>query len=118
VEASQDVSYATTGLAILAFLGAGYDEKTPSPYRRNVQAAVNWLVSKQKPNGGLMGGDAGYDATTYTQAICTLALAEAYGMAKNPKVGEVAQKGVDCLLDRQKPYSGWRYGHRSTRTAR
>ncbi len=109
-EAKHDNSAACTGLATLAFLGAGYTEKS-GKFRDNVKRAVNWMISQQKENGCLIGKQHP-DTTTYTQAICTLALAEAYGMAKVPRTGEAAQKGINDIMARQKPYSGWRYGYK------
>jgi hypothetical protein len=101
-----------SGLAVLAFLGAGYTEKS-GKYRDNVRRGTAWLISQQRDDGAIgtkynepwHGSFGGYD-----HPIGGLALAEAYGMAKNPEVGKAAQKAIDYSINiHQAPYSGWRY---------
>ena len=104
-----------TGLALLAFLGAGYTEKSGA-FAENVRRAEGWLMKQQKPNGGIFEGEGGGWETSagYHHAVAGLALAEAYGMGRDPEVGRVAQKAVDYSLKvHQKPYSGWRYDARA-----
>ncbi len=102
-----------TGLATLAFLGAGYTHKSGGPFQDNVKRAVEWIVKQQRADGALgvkysepwHGGFGGYN-----HPICGLALAEAYGMTKDPALLEPAQKAVDYSTKiHQAPYSGWRY---------
>ncbi len=94
-----------TSLALLAFLGAGHTEKS-GKFRDNVMRAQKYLMSKQKASGKIQG--TGRDG--YEHAVAGLALAEAYGMGRNPEVGKVAQKAVDYSVNlHQVPYSGWRY---------
>jgi hypothetical protein len=106
---------ATTALALLAFLGAGYTQKT-GKYKDNVHRAINWLMSKQADNGRIYEkaiDEKGY-GPGYTHAMSGLALAEAYGMSNDPWVRAAAQKAVDYSIDiHQKPYSGWRYSAKS-----
>jgi len=104
-----------TGLAVLAFLGAGHTE-IAGKYKSNVRASTRWLIGVQKKQGqgcvwrGRAGDPGGYGAG-YHHAIGSLALAEAYGMARNPIVGRAAQDAVEYSIERhQKEYSGWRYG--------
>jgi len=96
-----------TGIAVLAFLGAGHTDRAGA-CRRNVEPAVRWLMDIQDEDG-LIGG--GYsEGRGYNHAIGGLALAEAYGMARNPMVGRSAQKAIDYSINTaQKEYSGWRY---------
>jgi len=101
-----------SGLAVLAFLGAGHTEKA-GRYRGNVTRALKWIMSLQSADG-MIGNRPEYTehhgGWAYHHAICGLALAEAYGMARNPAVGEAAQRAVDYSLNlHQKEYSGWRY---------
>jgi len=103
---ASDVTRGITGLAVLAFLGAGYTHKS-GRYADNVGRAVGWIASKQEPSGEFPGrwGHSGYE-----HAICGLALAEAYGMTQDPKLREAAQKALDYSINvHQVPYSGWRY---------
>jgi hypothetical protein len=100
-----------TALALLAFLGAGHTEKT-GKFRDNVRRAQNWLIKQQKDNGSVCvtRGRLGYN-----HAIAGLALAESFGMAKNPTVRIAAQKAVDYSINvHQKPYDGWRYSPKSS----
>jgi hypothetical protein len=45
----------------------------------------------------------------YTQAQCTIALCELYGMTKDDKCREPAQRAVDYCVRIQGPNGGWRY---------
>jgi hypothetical protein len=97
-----------TGLALLAFLGAGYTHKDKSLFQDNVLRAVKWLASNQKADGTFTQKKA--DAHwQYNEFICCLAVSEAYGMSRDPWLKEIAQKSVDYLVANQTPYSGWRY---------
>jgi hypothetical protein len=96
-----------TGLALLAFLGAGHTEKT-GKFQDNVVRAVRWLIQKQAADGSI--GRSYEGGMGYHHAIAGLGLAEAYGMARVPTTGSAAQKAVDYSLDvHQTEYSGWRY---------
>ncbi|HTY99951.1 MAG TPA: prenyltransferase/squalene oxidase repeat-containing protein, partial [Rhodocyclaceae bacterium] len=100
-----------TGLALLAFLGAGYTEKS-GPFADNVARAEHWLMKQQKPNGMIaeVQSGGGEIAAGYNHAVAGLALAEAYGMGKNAEIGQVAQKAVDySVKTHQVAYGGWRY---------
>ena len=99
---------AATGLALLAFLGAGYtnqDEK----YRDVVRRGVDWLVKHQQADGNL--SYRGSDATHfYSQGIATIALCETYGMTQDRELREPAQKAIDFIVKSQDPRrGGWRY---------
>jgi hypothetical protein len=95
-------------LALLAFLGAGYTDRS-GKFADNVKRAQTWLMSQQKPNGGIYERE-GSESLGYNHSIAGLALAEAYGMTQDPRLGEVAQKAVDYSINvHQAPYSGWRY---------
>jgi Squalene-hopene cyclase C-terminal domain len=95
-----------TGLATLAFVGAGYTQKT-GKYRDNVKRALKWMVSKQEKNGRL--GTTRVPYWTYNHLIPALALTETYAMTKDPSLKQPSQKAVDYMLKLQSPYSGW--GH-------
>lgn len=102
---------AVTGLALLAFLGAGHTEKV-GLYKDNVKRAVSWIKTTQKPNGyyhqdGITNG--------YAHAIASLAMAEAAGMARVPDTAKSAQNAVSysCEIHQHGEGSsklGWRYG--------
>ena len=89
-----DANVAMTGYAVLCFLGAGYDHKTPNKYKTTVQKGLEFLRSAQKPDG-LLG------VRNYEHAVGTMALAEAYAMTNDPDLKEPAQKGLKVVLSRQ-----------------
>jgi hypothetical protein len=107
---SQRPNVSLTGLATLAFLGAGYTHKS-GKYRDNVNRAVKWILSQQHDNGGILGKKTRYaHHDGYHHSMAAIALVEAYGMSKDPELKEPAQKSVDYSIGiHQKPYSGWRY---------
>ena len=114
--ASQKTDTATTSLALLAFLNAGHTERC-GHFRTNVTGAVNWLKSHQQANGLICDAtDAGaHRGIGYPQAIATLALAEAAGMANRPATRAAAQKAVDYCVEQHQcgegsDKLGWRYG--------
>ncbi|RMF93373.1 MAG: hypothetical protein D6741_13760, partial [Planctomycetota bacterium] len=98
-----------TALALLAFLGAGHTHRHDGPYRRNVAAAVDFLVRSQAPQGHLAGGARVYEFM-YCHAMGTLALAEAYGMTGDPELERTVRRAVAFSLSAQDPRGGgWRY---------
>ena len=106
-----------TGLAMLAFLGAGYTSKTPGKFQDNVRRAENWLVNQREEtmktkNWIKQAPGQFYSSGMYEQGMGTLALAEAFGMTKDPRVGKAAQEAVDYILAAQGPYEAWDYGHK------
>ena len=92
--AAEQVNVAMTGYALLAYLGAGYDHKTPNKYKQTVKKGMDYLLSVQKPDG-LLG------ARNYEHPVAVMALAEAYAMTNDADLRGPAQKGVDIILQRQ-----------------
>jgi hypothetical protein len=99
---------AATGMALLAYLGAGYTHEDDK-YRDVVRRGVEWLVKHQQADGNL--SYQGSEPTHYySQGIATMALCEAYGMTQDRELREPAQKAVDFILKSQDPdRGGWRY---------
>jgi hypothetical protein len=107
---------AMTGFALLAFLGAGHAHMAPegannvaknSPYRNNVLRGLMFLIQQQDQRGKIGKG------TTYETAIATIALCEAYGMTRDPRLQGPAQRALNYLVNIQHPVTGgWRYGER------
>ena len=102
----QGADEAITGYAILCFLGAGYDHRTPNKYRKTVKKGLDWLLSVQDDKG-LIG------KRNYEHPIATMALAEAYAMTIDPNLKLKTQKAVDIILERQGKKDdyplGWNY---------
>ncbi len=94
-----------TGLALLAFLGAGHTH-TNGKYKDTVKLALKYLKDIQDADG-LFGAQQGH--FLYNHCIAALAMAEAYGMTKSPLIKDSAQRGIDYLVKAQNPGFGWRY---------
>lgn len=111
-KAALDSDTAATGLAILAFQGAGYHHKDYQ-YATTLSSGLNWLLEHQKENGDLfvrMDDDSNAAVWLYSHAIAAMALSEAYGMTQDPDLREPAQKALDFLAKAQnQDRGGWRY---------
>ncbi len=103
---------AATGLALLAFQGAGYTHNQ-FKYAATVDKALQFLVQHQSAGGDLyIPQDPASDqnAWLYSHAIATLALCEAMGMTQDDKLRPAAQKAIDFMVASQDPQrGGWRY---------
>ncbi len=104
--AGEETNVAVTGYALLCFLGAGYDHKTPNKYKTVVKKGIDYLLSVQR------GGVFGY--RNYEHPVATMALAEAYAMTSDPELKEPTQKAVNYILSKQnqdtnKGGLGWHY---------
>jgi hypothetical protein len=121
-----------TGLVacgLLAFLSSG---STPGrgPYGREAALCVDYLCANAQPWGedsagrkrSLLWRDGGRGGIMYHHGLATLALAEAWGESRDPRVGEILQQAVRLILDSQTVgmdalgrrrygvhHGGWRY---------
>ena len=95
-----------TGLALLAFLGAGIDHKEESPFRRNVDDAIAWLVANQDEDG-CFGPQKGH--YYYNHGIATMAIAEAAALTKDGDLLASAARGVRFIERGQQKGGGWDY---------
>ncbi|MFC1805996.1 prenyltransferase/squalene oxidase repeat-containing protein [Planctomycetota bacterium] len=93
-----------TGLAMLAFHGAGYTTRRGSRFRETVRRGLRWLATHQRPDGSFPW------TTFYEQGIATMAVAEAYAMTGEPAVGRMAQRAVTYVCTVQPDHGGYRYG--------
>ncbi len=102
---------AATGLAILAFLGAGYTH-LDGQYARTVAKGLNWLLQRQKADGSI------FDEETeplrgprmYAHGIAAIAMCEAYGMSSDESLREPAREAIRFIVSAQDPqFGGWRY---------
>ncbi len=107
-QAQMQSDSAGTGLALLAFLGAGYTH-TDGKYRLVVGRGLDHLVRTQKPDGDLFSGGSQY-CWLYSHGIASIALCEAYGMTRDAAVREPAQRALSFIAAAQHPEEGgWRY---------
>lgn len=98
---------AVTGMALLAFLGAGHTQNI-GRFRDNVRRGVQWLIQNQKENGH-------WGERNYEHGICLMAMAESVGMGGSSATREAALKGIDFCLSQQNPSGCWNYTRSATR---
>ncbi|MEK6249444.1 MAG: terpene cyclase/mutase family protein, partial [Planctomycetales bacterium] len=104
-----------TGLALLAFLGAGYTHTYESEYQENVRKGLKYLVDNMDQKTGRMFevGGANHEHM-YCHGIAACALAEAYGMTLDNRYKRLAQLGLDYIVAAQHPINGgWLYTPRA-----
>jgi len=97
-----------SGLALLAFLGAGNSE-TSGTWKSTVGRGIGWMSSHQQANGAFILPNDKSDGSLYGHAIATLAMVENYGMSERSSARSSAQKAIDFLMSIQTPPGGWRY---------
>jgi len=99
---------AATGLALLAYLGAGYTHQS-GKYQETVGQGMKWLLDRQKANGDLFSDETEF-VWFYSHGIASIAVCEAYGLTKDAALKEPAQKALDFIVASQHPkFGGWRY---------
>ena len=103
---------AATGLALLAFQGAGYHH-LDHRYAQVVRNGIEFLVRNQQPDGNLyvpMDAESNRVVVFYSHSIAALALCEAYGMTQDATLREPAQRAIDFIVKTQNQLrGGWRY---------
>ncbi|HYE98545.1 MAG TPA: hypothetical protein VEJ18_06515 [Planctomycetota bacterium] len=98
---------AATATALMCFYGWGARHDRDGPYRAAASRGLAWLLQAQAHDGDFTGGK---PAGMYDQGICTLALAEAYGVTRDPVLLEPLRRAVDFIVRAQNPsLGGWRY---------
>ncbi|RMG41252.1 MAG: hypothetical protein D6725_01740 [Planctomycetota bacterium] len=99
---------AATGLALLAFLGAGHTQRD-GDYRESVSKGLQWLIDQQGDDGRLYVGAAPY-VLFYSHGMATIALCEAYGLTRDESLREPCRRALQFIIDSQHPqFGGWRY---------
>jgi hypothetical protein len=97
-----------TGLALCAFLGAGYTNRGDHEFAVTVRKGLSYLKNSQDPEGCF--GPRSTQHYIYNHATAALAMVEAYGMTESPIFKTSAQKALDFLALSRNPYFVWRYG--------
>ena len=97
---------AMAGLAVLTFLAHGEKPGDSAEFGATVQLALEFLMKSQQSNGRI--------SSSYSHAIATYALCEAYGMTMNPNLKDAAEKALAVLITGQNPEGGWHYALVST----
>lgn len=100
---------AATGLAVLAFLGAGHSQfetgETPG-YASTVRKGLEYLASIQDKSGGL---DPSGGRNMYIHGICAFALTEAWALTQDPDLRRPAELAVGFIVEAQQSPGGWNY---------
>jgi len=83
-----------TGMGLLAFIGAGYDQVTPNIHRQTVLSGLTWIIAHQHADGSFPG-------SLIDNAVQSMALSEAYAMTDDPNIRDAAYRGIQALLARR-----------------
>jgi hypothetical protein len=112
---------ALSGLALLAFQAGGHYDFNEQRYSQNVRRAIDWMIARQRPDGGLLGSKQDrarrqfYPQFMYEHGIATFALADACAVAealrrpKNPRYADALGRAVRFIDQMQHDDGGWRY---------
>jgi hypothetical protein len=101
-----------TGLALLAFLGAGNapnGREHRDEHRDTVREGLRWLIERQDPGSGLFGDADSHTDFLYDHAIATLAMTQGYGVAREPQYRASAEKAIHYIESARNPGKAWRY---------
>jgi hypothetical protein len=100
--------HGVTGLALLAFLGAGNTHQDGG-YSETVARGLRFLIERQRADGSLA-GDAEFFAALYCHGMAAIALAECAAMTGDASLRAPLEKAVRYTLSLQSPATGgWRY---------
>jgi hypothetical protein len=100
--------HGVTGLALLAFLGAGTTHRD-GPHAAEVAKGIGLLVQRQREDGSLA-GDAEFFASLYCHGMAAIAVAECYALTGDESLRPVLDRAVAYTLAMQHPHTGgWRY---------
>ena len=100
-----------TGLALLAFLGAGNTDRE-GKYRDTVKAGLKYLLDIQdRHSGSFTVND--ISSNTYDHFLATLSVVEAYALTKQFRYKKAAEKALDYAYSLRNPARAWRYSNPS-----
>jgi hypothetical protein len=96
------------GIAVLAMLAHGEDPNA-GPYSAAIRKGLDFIVRRANSQSGYIG------SSMYHHGFATLALAEAYGVVDDPRLGPALKKAVDLILysQSQNGFGAWRYSPES-----
>lgn len=97
-----------SGLALLAFLGAGHTHLA-GDHQETVRRGLDFLLKSQRADGNL-GGEATTYAFMYCHGMAAFALSEAYAMTGDQRLKQPVRRATAYTLAAQNPGTGgWRY---------
>ncbi|MEM8710168.1 MAG: hypothetical protein AAGG01_04395 [Planctomycetota bacterium] len=85
-----------TGLACLAFMGAGHTPSSGTKFSENVSKGLEFLRSVQDEESGHFG-----NTSSYGHAIATYALGEAYALTKDARLRTPLVRAAQHIIDNQ-----------------
>lgn len=96
---------AIAGFSLMCALAYGEDINVGT-YAPMAKRSLDFILNNQDAKTGYIGN------SMYNHGFATLALAEAYGMMRDSRIGPALQKAVKLILDAQKrnQMKAWRYG--------
>ena len=99
-----------TGMALMAFLGAGHTHVKDGPYKKHVEQGLAYIMNNAKIQPTGVDYRDPIPQGMYVQGICTIALTEAYGMSKDRRLRRPVEGGIAFIVNAQHPTDGgWRY---------
>ncbi len=106
--AGRQADTALTGLALLAFLGAGQTH-LEGDFRQTVARGLTFLMQSQDPSGHLA-GHAELFAHMYSHGIATLAVSDALVLTGDRSLLPCVERAIAYSINAQDPQTGsWRY---------
>jgi len=99
-----------TGLAVLAFLGAGHTPSSGTRYGETVRRGVDFLLGVQDADTGHFGY-----TSSYSHGIATYALAECHALTREARLRAPLEHAVEQILRHQhrsrdpRRHGGWGY---------
>ena len=98
---------AETSVGLMAFMLKGYVPGRGN-YGRIMDKAISFLINKGREQRGFLGTPSNH-AGMYEHGLAVLALSEAWGQSKNPRLKTTLRRAVDIILRAQNSEGGWRY---------
>ena len=99
---------AATGMALMAFLGAGQTHRH-GDYKQTVQRGLAYLIKTQKPESNGSGSFMEPSGSMYSHGIASIAITEAWSMTRDEKLRVPAQAAINYIVYAQHSEGGWRY---------
>ena len=99
---------AVVALSVIAMLAHG-DEPNYGPYAENIRRGLDFVLKQQAKETGYIG------RSMYNHGFSTLALAEAYGVVDDARLGPALENAVRLIINSQdrNPSGAWRYSPES-----
>ncbi len=101
--AAHDVG--VTGLALCAFLGAGYTQRGNHAFKQAVRRGIRHLRDAQLSDGSFAPG--GTRSRLLDHAWAAFAMTEAYAMTESPVLRRPAQRALDFIAHNRNSCAGW-----------